>query len=127
MMRPTLLVAETEPLAALSVRKLVLETGKYNVLTAHSGEEALEILEHGTELIAAAVIVSDLKGGEALAVECRRLRPAIPIIYASPNLTRIKGADHFVSSHDPEGLVNLCRRLLGDPREIETQPRNLNT
>jgi hypothetical protein len=34
--RPTLLVAESEPVEALSVRKLVLETDKFNVLTAHS-------------------------------------------------------------------------------------------
>src|SRR3954470_176535 len=44
MVRPTLLVAETEPVSALSVRKLVLETAKFNVLTAHSQEEEIEIL-----------------------------------------------------------------------------------
>jgi|SRR5579872_950086 len=41
--RPTLLVAEPEPLQALSVRKLVLETGKFNVLTAHSTRESIDI------------------------------------------------------------------------------------
>src|SRR4051812_48605380 len=43
MARPTLLVAEPEPEAALSVRKLVLETAKFNVLTAHSDEETVEL------------------------------------------------------------------------------------
>jgi hypothetical protein len=40
MPRPTLLVAESEPVEALSVRKLVLETGEFSLLTAHSFREA---------------------------------------------------------------------------------------
>ena len=38
------MVAEPEPLQALSTRKLVLETGKFNVLTAHSTEEGIDLL-----------------------------------------------------------------------------------
>jgi hypothetical protein len=45
MARPTILVAETELSQALSVRKLVLESAKYNVLTAHSTDEALDIFQ----------------------------------------------------------------------------------
>ena len=41
--RPTFLVAEPEPQQALSVRKLVLETGKFNVVTAHSTREAIDL------------------------------------------------------------------------------------
>ena len=44
-MRPTIMVAEPEPLQALSVRKLVLENAKSNVLTAHSTVEAIECLK----------------------------------------------------------------------------------
>jgi CheY-like chemotaxis protein len=56
--RPTILVAESEPLQALSVRKLVLESAKFNVLTAHSTEEALDIL-HMFPNVNAAVLVMD--------------------------------------------------------------------
>lgn len=122
-MRPTIVVVETEPLAALSVRKLVLESGKFNVLTAHSAAEALEILDVGAKLVGAAVIVSDVNNSAKLVADFKRLRPDVPMIYASPNGADAKGADHFVSSHDPEGLVQLCRELLGDPRQMETQPR----
>ncbi len=55
MPRPTLLVAETELDQALSVRKLVLETGKFNVLTAHSTREAIDIF-HLFPNISAAVL-----------------------------------------------------------------------
>ena len=64
MARPTLVVAETEPVAALSVRKLVLETAKFNVLTAHSAAEAAEIFDKAPQIVSALVIVSDLKGAE---------------------------------------------------------------
>jgi hypothetical protein len=45
MVRPCLLIVEPEPAEALSTRKLVVETGKFNVITAYSGEEALASLE----------------------------------------------------------------------------------
>lgn len=44
MVRPIVLMAEVEPPEGLSARKLVLETGKFNVITAYSVEEALETL-----------------------------------------------------------------------------------
>jgi CheY-like chemotaxis protein len=58
MARPTILVAEPEPSEALSVRKLVLETAKYNVLRAHSTREALDIFNLFPN-INVAVIVMD--------------------------------------------------------------------
>jgi hypothetical protein len=41
--RPTFLMAEPEPEQAISARKLVLETAKFNVITAHSAREATEL------------------------------------------------------------------------------------
>jgi hypothetical protein len=41
MPRPTILVAEEEPSQALSVRKLVFETAKFNAFTAHSTRQTL--------------------------------------------------------------------------------------
>src|SRR6185503_18744271 len=58
MPRPTVLVAEPEPPQSLSVRKLVLETAKFNVLTAHSTREALDIFELFPN-ISAAVLVGE--------------------------------------------------------------------
>jgi len=124
MARPTLLVAETEPLAALSTRKLVLETAKFNVLTAHTSAEALEILHAAANVACGGVVADDLKGAESLVSKIRQLRPDMPLIYVSPHSTLIEGADYAVATHDPEGLVQLCRRLFGDPRSMETDQRN---
>jgi response regulator RpfG family c-di-GMP phosphodiesterase len=43
MARPTFLIAEPEPANALSARKLVIETAKFNVVTAHSRSETMEL------------------------------------------------------------------------------------
>jgi hypothetical protein len=120
MARPTLLVAEVEPGAALSVRKLVLETGKFNVITAHSCEEALEEFKVAPKLYGALIVTSELKGAGSLVTAVKKGRPEVPTIWLAPhNPGRKKGVDHYVPSHEPEALVELCRELLGDPRETE--------
>jgi CheY-like chemotaxis protein len=117
MPRPAILIAEPEPADALSTRKLVMETGKFNVLTAHSSKEAIEI-EQQSPAIVAMVAVAGLLGVEPAIKTVKGHRPGLPVILLSPNQTeRFDGVDHHVSSHDPEALLNLCRELFGDPRE----------
>lgn len=118
--RPTLLVAEGEPKQALSVRKLVLETGKFNVLTAHSSREALDIF-HLFPNVSAAILV-----GEST-IDCGKVASAIkgatdkvPIIYLHGSVGgRCSDADHDLSSHEPGMLLGLVRSLFGDPRKID--------
>ena len=43
MIRPCFLVVDREFPGSVSTRKLVIETAKFNVLTAYSGREALEM------------------------------------------------------------------------------------
>src|ERR1700678_1020935 len=45
LVRPSFIVAEPEPEQALSSRKLLLETFKFNVITAHSVPETLEMVQ----------------------------------------------------------------------------------
>jgi DNA-binding response OmpR family regulator len=119
MPRPTLLVAEPEPSEALSVRKLVLETAKFNVLTAHSTREALDLF-HLFPNISLSVLV---EGGR---IDCGNVAQTIKntskvqIIYLHSAIgSRCIGADHNVLSGEPEELLHLIRSLLGDPREID--------
>jgi response regulator RpfG family c-di-GMP phosphodiesterase len=44
MIRPCFLVVDQEHSGSISTRKLVIETAKFNVITAYSGAEALETL-----------------------------------------------------------------------------------
>ena len=121
MPRPTLLVAESEPLEALSVRKLVLETGKFNVLTAHSFREALDLF-HLFPNISAAVIVMDPKiDGENIARSIKSTVDKIPIIALEQRIGgRCAFADHHIPSDDPQALLELTRSLLGDPRQLDS-------
>jgi hypothetical protein len=119
MPRPAILVAEPEPAEALSTRKLVMETGKFNVLTAHSSNEAVEI-EQQSPALSAMVIVAALPEAEKVIRTVKSHRPGLIVILLSPNQTeRFGGVDHQVPSHEPEALLNLCRELFGDPREVK--------
>jgi DNA-binding response OmpR family regulator len=113
-------MAEPEPEQALSARKLVLETAKFNVITAHSAREARELCQqfprvdalivHGSLPGDAEKLVADFKRGDG----DRRA-----ILLAPSSSTSCAGVDHCVSSHNPEELVQLLRRLFGDPRRID--------
>ncbi|SRR5579871_686882 len=119
MVRPALLVAEPEPPEALSTRKLVLETAKFNVLTAHSTEEALETFALFPECSAVVLVSSDTIDCERIvaAVRSANGRGKLPIIVLSPRIGfACPGADYILPSHDPHPLVELVRSLFGDPR-----------
>ena len=125
MPRPTLLVAEPEPLQALSVRKLVLETGKFNVLTAHSTRESVDLF-HMFPNISGAVLVGESHiDCEKVGSIIKRATDKVPVIYLHASVGgRCSGADHHLSSHEPEGLLELARSLFGDPRTEEPAERD---
>jgi|SRR5579884_2193098 CheY-like chemotaxis protein len=119
MPRPTLLIAEPEPVHALSTRKLVVETAKFNVLTAHSTKEALELLRIFPKVDLAVLVESREIDCENIAKRLKDKTVKVPIIYLHAAIGAVcSGADHALPSGEPEELVMLLRSLLGDPREI---------
>ncbi|MFL6311397.1 MAG: response regulator [Terriglobales bacterium] len=119
MPRPTLLVAEPEPGQALSTRKLLLETAKFNVITAHSGPEALELFNLFPKLDLVILVDDKHIDPEALSRKIKSTSKA-PIVALTPFIGRsCRSADHNLSSHEPEALLELIRSLLGDPRKID--------
>lgn len=118
MARPTLLVAEPEPEQALSARKLLLETFKFNVITAHSIREAVEVV-HLFPNVDALVLhcgIRNFDSGNLIEVVKKTL-PKLPIIALTPTEREFRWADHVVHSHDPQELLDLVQRLFGDPRK----------
>lgn len=108
---------EPEPNEALSVRKLVVETAKFNVITAHSTSEANQLLGKFPHL-EAVVMIAEMPGCEQIVRTAKSINPARVVILLSANLTaRCGNADHMISSHEPEALVNLLRSIFGDPRK----------
>lgn len=119
--RPTFLMAEPEALENISVRKLVLETAKFNVITAHSSKECLELLKK-FPAIEAVILHSDLSGitCEQAVHQIKEDNPDMRVIVLGiTDGYRCKGADDSITSHDPEMLLNLLRSKFGDPRVQE--------
>ena len=121
-------MVEPEAPQALSSRKLVLETAKYNVITAYSGNEGLELLEQFPAVTA--VIVH----GEVRDIECetlvermkKRLKRDIPFIVLTPRTSlACGGGDHYASSHEPTELLGLLREHFGDARPLSERKSEL--
>lgn len=117
MARPTLLIVEPEPNEALSVRKLVVETAKFNVITAYSTEEADELVQRFPK-VDAMVVVAEIKDCERAVTAAKAINASLPVIVLSANRNyRCGDAEYHLSSHEPDELVNVLRALFGDPRK----------
>ncbi len=118
MARPSFIVAEPEPEQALSSRKLLLETFKFNVITAHSVGETLEMVEMFPKCDALIVHcgLPGFDGADAIQA-VKRASSQMPIIALTPTERDLKWADHVVHSHRPQELLDLVQRLFGDPRK----------
>lgn len=120
MARPTFLMAEPEPEQAISARKLVLETAKFNVITAHSTREAVELCEQFPRIDALIVHGNLQEDCTRVVAQFKARHGNKPAILLAPSTsTSCDGVDHSVSSHRPEELLNLLRELFGDPRKID--------
>lgn len=84
-MAVALLVVEDEPLILLAIQD-ALEDGGYTVITAGSGQEAMEILESRRNEISG--MITDIRLGSGpdgwkLARHARELKPNMPVVYAT--------------------------------------------
>jgi CheY-like chemotaxis protein len=113
MNRPCFLVIDREFPGSISTRKLVIETAKFNVLTAYSGKEALEIFNRFSAVNGIVLDggLEDVSPSE-VAREVKRLQPTTPIIViATPGFTGCPEADYQLESFDPAKLLEILRNL----------------
>jgi CheY-like chemotaxis protein len=101
---------------ALRIRKLLLGTEGYNVLTASSGEDGLEIFrQNPIELVIADHFLSGRSGTE-IAREMKALKPQVPILIISAAMEKPEGlefADGFLEKGEaPEILLDTIVHLL---------------
>jgi response regulator RpfG family c-di-GMP phosphodiesterase len=129
MVRPCFLVIDREFPGSISTRKLVIETAKFNVITAYSAHEALETLTQ-FPAIHGVVIDADIYGMscDELATQLKKIKPGIPILVISaPGDRECKAADYQVESLDPRKLLEALKKV--NPEEvaaIEAQEERLN-
>lgn len=119
MIRPCFLVVDREFPGSISTRKLVLETAKFNVITAYSGREALDIFQRFPALDGV-VIDGELDDipSEEVVKAVKELKPECPVIaICPPGFSPCPSADFQLESFHPATLLEKLRGL--KPKESE--------
>jgi len=129
MIRPCFLVIDREFPGSISTRKLVIETAKFNVITAYSGKEALETVKRFPALNGVVLDggLDDIPCGEVSA-RLKQMQPQIPIIViAGPGFAGCPHADTILESFDPRRLLEILRELRPeDSAAIEARNEQLS-
>jgi DNA-binding response OmpR family regulator len=98
---------------SISTRKLVIETAKFNVLTAYSGAEALETFQR-FPAISGVVLDSGLEdlSCRKVAQTIKQARPSMPVIViSSPDAGDCPEADFQLESFEPAKLLEALKGL----------------
>ncbi len=112
-MRPCFLVVDNEYPGSISARKLVLESAKLNVLTAHTADEALRTFQRFPN-IDGIVLDTQLKGRSCaeLIEQLKHVQINMPIITVSPSGHDPCGGEQYhVSNFDPRQLLEIIRKI----------------
>ena len=113
--RPLILCIDDAEVA-LRVRKLLLSSAGYSVLTAVTGEDGLELFKQNpVQLVIADHFLSDKSGAE-IAAEMKQIKPQVPILIVSAAAEKPSGlefADGFLSKGEgPDALLDSVAGLL---------------
>ena len=116
MYRPCFLVVDREFAANISTRKLIIETAKFNVITAYSGREALDTIDRFPD-VDGIVLDAGLRDipAEDVTRQFKKKYPATPIVViCAPGASECPEADHHLEFFDPAKLLELLQRLRPD-------------
>jgi hypothetical protein len=100
---------EVEQPEGISARKLLLETARHNVITAYGGNVGLDLFRRFPN-VDLAVVHTELTDSafERTVFSLKAINSKLPIIGITPVPDRHpSGADHMISSHDPQALLAL--------------------
>jgi CheY-like chemotaxis protein len=106
-------VIDRETSSGISTRKLIIETAKFNVITAYSSREAIETLRKypALEGVVLDAGMEDMPTDELIAA-LKQLQPGITVILVcTPRFAPCQDADHVVESFDPRQLLALLEKL----------------
>lgn len=101
------LMVEVEQPEGISSRKLILETARHNVLTAYSGEGAVNLLERFPN-VDLAIVHTELEGKEFQATvrRLKQVRSDLYIVAITPvDSGKLEGVDTVLTSYDPQKLL----------------------
>jgi CheY-like chemotaxis protein len=119
--------------ATLNVRKHLLESAGYQVLTAESGSEALQKLSNGlpVDLVMLDFVMSGMNGDE-LAEKLRQQYPDLRLIAVSAvgqlPLKLLRSVDsHLQKGQPPEVLLSTTAEVLARPAGLGQSGRSMGT
>jgi CheY-like chemotaxis protein len=104
----TVLCVDDEAIG-LRVRKIMLESHGFKVLTANSGQQGLTIFnDNNVDLVVLDYYMPGMNGGD-VAAEMRRRRPTVPIIFLSAYFSlppaALELANAFITKGDPPDVL----------------------
>ena len=123
MLRSCFLVIDHQGAGSLCTRKLVIETARFNVITAYSGHEAIETLRKFPNLdgVVMDAGMEDIHAAD-LARALKQIRPALPIIaIGAPAAADCDVADFQLEGFDPVRIIPLLKKLSPDRAETVSQ------
>jgi CheY-like chemotaxis protein len=115
---------------ALSVRKFLLETRGYRVLSAASPEQAIELFAGGTVDLVLSDLVMPAMDGNELVRRLKEISPEVPMILVSGSvrsIERANRADAFLpkGACSPLEMLERIRLMIArkrGPRRAGTEP-----
>ena len=113
MLRPCFLVIDREQFGSISTRKLVIETAKFNVLTAYSSAEALETLKKFPN-VDGVVLDAGLKDipCSQLVTLLTQFRSDLPIVVVGNSERHpCAGSVQRLESFDPKQLLAVLQKI----------------
>ncbi len=128
MRRPCILVIDHEFPGTISTRKLVIETAKFNVITAYSSKEGLETLVRFPNMDGVVLNAGnhDIPCVEAVAAIRQRHPEVLIIITSDTGLDDCDGTHHTVRTFDPAALLEKLRSLFpAEDSEIKNVEKRL--
>jgi CheY-like chemotaxis protein len=119
----TVLCVDDEKIG-LRVRKIMLESHGFKVLTASSGVQGLTIFDdQPVDLVVLDYYMPGLNGGD-VAAEMRRRRPDVPIIFLSAYFSlppdALELANAFITKGDPPDVLIKKIKQLVSPSSLTT-------
>jgi DNA-binding NtrC family response regulator len=116
--------------ASISTRKLVVESAKFNVITAYSPTEAVATLRRFAAVDGVVLDAeSDGVSCEELIKQLHEVRSDVPVVSVAPGgHVHCPGARFNVDSHDPKRLIETLHRLCPEgAQEVDRKDEVLRT
>jgi DNA-binding NtrC family response regulator len=128
MLRPCFLVVDRETSTGISTRKLIIETAKFNVITAYSSEEAIETLRQfpNVDGVVTDSGMTDMVCDDLLSV-LKQIKPSLHcVVVKTLTGTSCNLADCTLDTFDPRKLLEVLENLVPEAaREIERRNEEL--